>query len=89
MLKLHSCPLSGLFLAYCIFKRETHYARSVACFKIDPPYIAHTTKAKQAIFVFAPRDQKCLVHLRLWTGLGKGHSQEKKLLDIVVFLLQR
>lgn len=53
--------------------------------KLTRTYMAHTAKAKQAIFIFAPRDQKCLVHSRVLTGLDKSHSQEKKLLDIFFF----
>jgi hypothetical protein len=77
MLKLYSCPLSGLFLVYCAFKRETHYECSVLCFKIDPRLCGTPLqKAKQAIFMFTPMDQKCLVHSRGLTDLDKGHSQE-------------
>ena len=41
------------------------------------------TRAKQAIFLFPPRDQKCLLHSTTLTG---QYSQEKKLLDAWVFV---
>ena len=79
MLKLYSCPLSGLFLVCSAFKSETHYECSGARFKIDPHlYSAHSARAKQAIYIFPPRDRKCLLHSTVLTGLEKDHSQEKK-----------
>lgn len=48
--------------------------------KLTCTYTAHTPRAKQTIFVFAPRDQKCLVHSRIVTDLDL--SQEQKLLCI-------
>lgn len=50
--------------------------------KLPRTYIAHTTKAKQEIFIFAPRDQKCLAYSRVLTGLDKGHSQGKKMVRL-------
>lgn len=50
--------------------------------KLTRTYIAHTAKAKQAIFIFAPGDQKRLVRSRVLTGLEKGHFQENELLYI-------
>lgn len=50
--------------------------------KLTRTNTARAPRAKQTILVFAPKDQKCLVHPKIVTGLEKDHSQEKKLLYI-------
>lgn len=45
--------------------------------KVTRTYMAHTAKAKQAIFIFAPRDQKCLVHSRVLTVWTKAIPKKR------------
>lgn len=51
-------------------------------FKLTCTCSVHGTRAKQAIFLFPLRDQKCLMHSTILTG---QYSQEKKLLHLLLF----
>lgn len=51
-------------------------------FKLTCTCSVQGTRAKQAIFLFPLRDQKCLMHSTILTG---QYSQEKKLLHLLLF----
>ena len=52
-------------------------------FKLTCTCSVQGTRAKQAIFLFPLRDQKCLMRSTILTG---QYSQEKKLLHVWVFV---